>query len=248
MRTAQSTMASDNRRMMKICILISANTEWKVVLDLLGISRVQSSSLGDWFTLDVKLNDRVEPVMFFHGGWGKVAAAASTQYVLDTWSPVLLVNLGTCGGFAGKVGKSEIVLAERTLIYDIVEQMGDAGEAIAHYTTEIDLSWLGMDYPHPVHRTLLISADRDIVAADTEGLIRQYDAIAADWESGAIAWVAARAGVRCLILRGVTDLVSSDSGEAYAGNSHVFVEGTRSVMSRLLDALPQWLHLAATVP
>ena len=95
-------------------------------------------------------------------------------------------------------------------------------------------------YPQPVQRSLLVSADRDICLPDIPMLIGRYGAAAADWESGAIAWVSQRAGVRCLILRGVTDLVGELGGEAY-GAIEVFHEGTRQVMSTLLRALPGWL-------
>ncbi len=87
--------------------------------------------------------------------------------------------------------------------------MSDPAEAISHYSTELDLSWLHEPYPHPVQPGLLVSADRDIVTGDIPGLVEKYAAVAADWESGAIAWVAKKNGVRCLILRGVTDLVSA---------------------------------------
>jgi nucleoside phosphorylase len=94
--------------------------------------------------------------------------------------------------------------------------------------------------PHPVQRGLLVSADRDILAADIPGLVEKYGASAADWESGAIAWVAKRNGVRCLILGGVTDLVSANGGEAY-GNIGLFHENTKMVMERLIEHLPDWL-------
>ena len=74
----------------------------------------------------------------------------------------------------------------------------------------------------------------------------RYDAVAGDWESGAIAYVAARNGVRCLILRGVTDLVGPDGGEAYDGEVAFFHERAPVVMGRLLDQLPAWLALALT--
>lgn len=81
--------------------------------------------------------------MFFHGGWGKIAAVASAQYVIDRWSPELLVNLGTCGGFEGEITKGTIILV--------------------------------------------------------------------------------------------------GGGEPYAGNLHVFVEGTAQVLKQLIDALPGWI-------
>ena len=232
-------MSSQNH--FRVAVVISANVEWQVVLDYFTEVQLYSSPLGQWFVVDVSTNGQGEPLLFFHGGWGKIAAAASTQYVIDRWSPALLVNLGTCGGFEGEIEKGTIVLVERTVVYDIIEQMGDYDEHIAHYTTEIDLSWLGENYSQPVRRTLLVSADRDLLVADIPQLKATYGAVAGDWESGAIAWVAARNNIRCLILRGVTDLVGSDRGEAYDGNIHVFTEGAREVMTRLIQALPSWL-------
>lgn len=228
----------------KFVVIISADIEWQIVLDILAGVQLQPSPLGQWFSLELPLGGQAEPVLFFHGGWGKIAAAASTQYVIDRWSPDLLVNLGTCGGFAGRIERGDIVLVERTIVYDIIEQMGDFDQHIAHYTTDLDLAWLGDSYPQPVYRTLLLSADRDLLVSDITHLQAHYGAVAGDWESGAIAWVAARNQTRCLILRGVTDLVGSDRGEAYEGNLHVFVAGAGQVMRQLLQALPTWLSRA----
>ena len=118
--------------------------------------------------------------------------------------------------------------------------MGDCDQALAHYATRIDLSWLPEPYPQEVRRTLLVSGDRDLVAQDIPLLKARYGAVAGDWESGAIAYVAARNGVRCLILRGVSDLVGSAGGEAY-GRLEVFAENTGEIMRRLVGALPDWL-------
>ena len=189
----------------------------------------------------IDLGQAIVPVLFFHGGWGKIAAAASTQYVIDRWDPALLVNLGTCGGFEGEIEKGTIILVERTIVYDIIEQMGDYDEHIGHYTTEIDLSWLPEPYPIPVRRTLLLSADQDLMIDKIPHLKSKFGAVAGDWESGAIAYVAACNKRRCLILRGVSDLVGAGGGEAYEGNMHIFVEGTQKVMTTLLETLPAWL-------
>jgi adenosylhomocysteine nucleosidase len=226
---------------LRFIVIISANVEWRVIRELFSCCQPQSSPFGEWLIVDMEVSGQVEPILFFHGGWGKIAAAASTQYVLDRWSPRLLVNLGTCGGFEGSIEPGTIILAERTLVYDIIEQMGDQAEHIAHYTTNLDLSWLGEDYPQDVCRTLLVSADRDLVAEEMPHLITQYGAIAGDWESGAIAWVAARNYTPCLILRGVSDLVGPGGGAAYQGKMHVFVEGTGAILPRLVEALPKWL-------
>jgi adenosylhomocysteine nucleosidase len=230
----------------KVVVLISADIEWRAIRSIFPQLEQQSSSLGEWFVLKIGVRGQPQPVLFFHGGWGKISAAATTQYVIDRWSPQLLVNLGTCGGFVGQIEKGAVVLVERTIVYDIIEQMGDYDEHIAHYSTKIDLSWLDAafperQYPQPVVRSLLVSADRDLIAEDIPQLISHYGAAVGDWESGAIAWVAKRNQVRCLILRGVTDLVGSRGGEAYGGNIQVFVENAASMLASLIKYLPDWV-------
>ncbi len=222
-----------------VVVEISANVEWRVFKEIAPAPEYRTSPYGEWCVLPVGTSRR--PVVFFHGGWGKIAAAGATQYIIDRWHPRLLVNLGTCGGFAGHVERGTILLVERTVVYDILEQMGDPAEHIAHYTTEVDLSWLREPYPQPVLRTLLVSADRDILPEDVAWLHEQFGAVAADWESGAIAWVASRNRVPVLILRGVSDLVGAEGGEAYE-DFGTFVEGTRRVMTSLWQHLPAWLE------
>jgi len=217
-------------------ILISANGEWRAVRQLFPADACLASPFGEYFTRLI----RQWRCTFFYGGWGKIAAAASAQYGIDRWKPNLLVNLGTCGGFAGQIEKGEIILVEKTLVYDILEQMGDFDAHIAHFTTPIDLDWLPQPYPTPVRRALLVSGDRDLLVEDIPNLKERYAAIAGDWESGAIAWVAARNRLRTLILRGVTDLVDSQGSAAY-GNLDYFESAAYGIMEQLVHCLPDWL-------
>lgn len=222
---------------MKPLIIISANVEWRVVKELFPGGQIEKSPFGE--ILNLKLG--TWNLILFHGGWGKISAAATAQYAIDQFKPDLLINLGTCGGFEGYIERGIIILAERTAVYDIIEQMTDVDAAIAHYSTELDLSWLPRVLPFPVLRGLLVSGDRDIVAEDISVLVKKYGAFAADWESGAIAWVAKRNGVRLLILRGVSDLVSAGGGEVY-GDYELFKQRTREIMKKLFEQLPKWLN------
>ncbi len=216
-------------------ILISADAEWAVIRKLFTDEKIQHTPYGAWFLSEI---DGVNSILM-HGGWGKVAAAGSAQYAIDRWHPELLVNLGTCGGFSGRIKRGQLILAERTIIYDIIEQMGDGEQAIQDRSVELDLSWLKPHLPKNLLMTTLISADRDIQPADLSRLIEKYGAVAADWESGAIAWVAHRNKTKCLILRGVTDLVGENGGEVY-GDYQTFVEKTNDVMRELIDMLGWW--------
>jgi len=220
---------------MKVVVLISAIAEWNAVKPLFPDARIRRFPFGECF--DILLQD--EHISFFHSGWGKIASAGSMQYVLDKYSPDLIVNLGTCGGFEPAVRQGETILVEKTYVYDIVELMGDL-DIVSYYASTLDLSWLAEPYPYPVRRGTIASADSDLPPAKIP-LLRSQGAIAADWESAALAWVAEQNHARLLILRGVSDMVSEEGGEAY-NNIEMFNERARGIMEQLIEQLPEWLN------
>ena len=217
-----------------VVVLISASAEWHALEQVVHATAHGTTPWGE--TLEAG------GVLYVHGGWGKIDAAASAQYAIDRWHPHVVVNLGTCGGFEGAVKPFDIVLADRTVVYDIVERMGDPKEAIDAYATTIDLSWLAP--PTPVVRGTLVSADQDLDPARLAELASTYHALAADWESGAIARVATKNHTRVLILRGVSDVVTP-TGDVTYGNAASFDEGARRVMGELVRVLPQWITAAS---
>ena len=220
---------------MKTVVLISAIAEWNAVKPLFPDAKIRRFPFGECF--DIQLQD--ERISFFHSGWGKIASAGSMQYVIGKYSPHLIVNLGTCGGFEGQVEQGEIILVDQTYVYDIVELMGDL-DIVSYYASSLDLSWLAEPYPYPVRRGLIASADSDLRPAKIP-VLKAQGAIAAEWESAALAWVAQRNNARLLILRGVSDLVSEDGGEVY-DNIEIFNERARGIMEQLIEQLPEWLN------
>jgi adenosylhomocysteine nucleosidase len=220
---------------MKTTVLVSAIAEWNAVKPLFPNAKLRRFPFGECF--DIVMQD--EHISFFHSGWGKIASAGSMQYVIDKYSPDLIVNLGTCGGFDEKVKQGEIILVDKTYVYDIVELMGDL-DIVSYYASDLDLSWLTEPYPFPVRRGMIASADSDLPPGRIQ-FLKSLGAIAADWESAALAWVAQRNHARLLILRGVSDMVSEDGGEAY-NNIEIFNERARGIMEQLIEQLPEWLN------
>ncbi|HSL29974.1 MAG TPA: hypothetical protein VK900_12300 [Anaerolineales bacterium] len=220
---------------MKTVVLISAIAEWNAVKPLFPEATLRQFPFGECF--DIPLQG--EQLSFFHSGWGKISSAGSMQYVLDKHAPDLIVNLGTCGGFDGSVQQGETILVEKTYVYDIVELMGDL-DIVSYYGSSLDLSWLAEPYPYPARRGMIASADSDLPPAKIP-FLKSLGAIAADWESAALAWVAQRNDARLLILRGVSDMVSEEGGEAY-DNIEIFNERARGIMQQLVEQLPEWLN------
>ncbi len=220
---------------MNIVVLISASAEWEGVKLLFPHAKIHHSPFGESMNLTLETWN----LTLYHTGWGKIASAAAMQYVIDKHSPDLIVNLGTCGGFAGVVKQGDVILVEKTFVYDIVELMGDL-DISTFYASSLDLSWLSEPYPHPVRRGTLASADSDL-PPDKIAFLRAHSAIAADWESAALAWVAQKNQARLLILRGVSDLVGLDGGGEAYGDYELFIRRTREVMRGLIEQLPDWV-------
>ena len=219
---------------MKIVVMVSAIAEWKAVKKIFPQLEIIVSPYGDM----AFLNHAGWDLTLYHSGWGKIASAGAIQYIIDHDRPDIIINLGTCGGFEGLTNLGDIVLVERTFIYDIVELMGDLN-IVEYYASSLDLSWLTEPTPHLVRRGILASADSDLPPQKISYL-KSQGAIAGDWESGALAWVANKNAARLLILRGVSDLVNEEAGEAY-DNLPLFEERTLMIMRKLFEQLPDWL-------
>ena len=221
---------------MKTIVIISAIAEWTGVKPLFPDEKIRRFPFGECF--DANLGNW--HVTFFHAGWGKIASAGAIQYIIDHHKPDLLVNLGTCGGFEGVVRQGDIILVEQTFVYDIVELMGDL-DISTYYASSLDLGWLAGPEPHSTRRGTIASADSDLPPGKIP-FLRSKGALAADWESASLAWVAKRNNARLLILRAVSDMVSEEGGEAY-DNIEVFNERAKTLMKQLVEQLPDWLNI-----
>jgi adenosylhomocysteine nucleosidase len=225
----------------RVVAMISASAEWKVLRAQLPEPPQHDTPFGEWLVHRIGGQD----VVFFHGGYGKVAAAGSTQYAIDRWHPALVVNLGTCGGFGGERKVGDIVLASETTIYDIVELMGNPDEAIADFRTRLDTSAWPARLAGRVVIGPIVSADRDLEPTAVAGLAAKYHAGVGDWESGAIAWVASHNHTAVLILRGVTDVVDAAGNDPTYNAVDVWERASIAVMTALVallgDALPDLL-------
>ncbi len=220
----------------QIIIIVSADGEWRATTPLFPGVEVNYSPLGEWFTTPIA----GEEIIVFHGGWGKVHAAASAEYVIEKWRPDLIINFGTCGGFKGQVNQYDTVLVKKAIVYDFISLIGPPDEGIKKFTSDIDLDWIKKP-PTPVKIVSILSGDRDLIPEDIPRLREKFGGSVCDYESAPTAWVCARNKTKVLILRGVSDLVDPSGGEAYDGTANVWFEATKKVISNLFNILPLWI-------
>jgi len=202
------------------------------VKSLLPRTAIEHSPYGEYFFNHV--GD--ERVLFFHGSLGKVAAAASTQYVIDHFRPARLINIRTCGGVEGRIGRFEIVVPGKFVIYDIYSAIGD-DPSEGHYMTELDLPAHFPNACHSHHALLRrpgpdtghSAGNRRSVSSCGCRLGVRRNCVGGQAQRHTTAYHARR-----------EDLVSLKRGEA-EGNGALWVENTRRVMVVLLTNLPKWM-------
>ncbi len=222
----------------RVVILISADEEWRVVRCYLCPHEVNNYPFGEYFKHDFDNHKRHKSAYFCQTGCGKIPAAAATQCAINQFKPKMIINLGTCGGFLGRVKKNDILVVKETVVYDIYERTGNEEAQIEKFRTSIDLSWIKGPYPMDAEPVTMATADQDLDPEMISGLIEKFGAKAADWESGAIAYVAQRNQLKCLILRGVSDVVgSSIDGPS---SEEEIRKGTHTVMKRLIRGMSEW--------
>jgi adenosylhomocysteine nucleosidase len=222
-------------------VVVTSDLEWLALCDHLRISNPSKYIFGEYFEIDHSTIDSLK-IVIAKVGWGKISSASATQYAIDRWKPFAVLNIGTCGGLASRVQLHDIVLATSTCIYDLHVEIGDPVAEHAFYTTILDIGWLSTELSFPVVLGGILTADSDLMCSKVPYLLSNFpDAVAADWESGAIAFVVSRNRIPCVILRYVSDLVYPTHGDVYGDNQKVFVERVRIAMSCLASTLQSLL-------
>jgi nucleoside phosphorylase len=218
---------------MTLSIQICAEKEWPCVKSIFKIrgNRLQFSPFGERF--DHPLGSI--KCTWYHSGATKTRAAAACQYAICTWHPDTIINLGTCGGVAHNVKVLDIILANKTVQYDVIERFGELTESFQKdQETIIDVSWAEKCRSSEIsHVGTIASADQDL-SLECRGRLQTAKILAADWESASIAKVCELNNIRCLILRGVSDIPQDESSSVPLQDNH-YCRNTPKIMERLVN-------------
>jgi adenosylhomocysteine nucleosidase len=129
--------------------------------------------------------------------------------------------LGTCGGVAHNVKELDIILANRTIQYDVIERFGELSESFQKaQQTIIDVSWAKKYRGFEIsHVGAIASADQDL-SLEWRDKLQTAKILAADWESASIAKICQLNKIKCLILRGVSDIPQDESSSKDSQGYH----------------------------
>jgi len=124
-----------------ILVLICSNREWRTAKEYFDINKeINTSPFGEYFHKEYNGQECV----FLQTGISRTKAAAACQHGIDKWNPKIVFNIGTCGGVSSKVKVLDIIIANKTIHYDWINEIKHR-KSYDSLTTPIDNSWIDFD-------------------------------------------------------------------------------------------------------
>lgn len=165
-------------------------------------------------------------LIFIQSGVGKVHAAAAAQFAITAYAPDALISCGTAGSLDPRCHLGDIVVSERTAQHDYGMFTPDAFVPVgvmmrqAHETPDFFATFLADEYLLYTAKSLIgqwqeacqvfygmiVSGDQMIFSAEKRrALAEQFQALAVDMESAAIAQLALLYQLPFLAVRSISD-------------------------------------------
>ena len=179
-------------------------------------------------------------------GVGKVNAAMCAQAMIMRYAPTLIVNSGVAGSLSAKLNIGEIAVGTGVVQHDFdTTAMGDPPA----YFAELKGDTFPCD-PETAQAILraaeaegvpavdakIASGDRFISeAVEKNRLVAMFDAEACEMESGAIAHVCFSNGVKCAVIRAISDSTDGEHHVEFYQFLPIAADNSARVLMRFLQ-------------
>lgn len=213
---------------------IAAKREWSAVLEYFNMTPEQCEKypFGEYFT--IKLNKK--ELIFFSTNPRKTNACAASQYMICKFNLDCIIVAGTCAGIDERYKNLDIIIPNLAVQYDCTVK--EIEPLIKQsFSIEMTLPDLGFEYITGTIGT----ADKAVVMYNDYIELQQNGITIADTESACIAYICKRNGIKCFIIKGISDS-PKNSSDPKAQNEQqiaVYIENTPKCMNIILkDYLP----------
>lgn len=179
-------------------------------------------------------------------GIGKVYAAACTQAMILNFQPDYIMNIGVCGGLSKSLSTGDIILGEKVVQYDMdTTAVGDPVGLISGInkiyfdcSDAMNLRFESIIKDKGIHYQKGVVATGDRFINDSglvAWLVKEFDAIAGDMESGAIGHVCYINEVPFGILRSMSDSGDENSDADYKSSLDYAAKTTAVIVEALCE-------------
>nr|WP_086940090.1 5'-methylthioadenosine/S-adenosylhomocysteine nucleosidase [Thaumasiovibrio occultus] len=202
---------------MKIAIIGAMEQEVTTLKSLLTDTQVTEIAGCSFY--EGKLNGA--DVVLLQSGIGKVAASIGTTLLLERFSPDVVINTGSAGGFDSALTMGDVVISTEVRHHDadvtaFGYEMGQMAQQPAAFMADeklIEVAEKALDSETKAVRGLIASGDAFICKKEQIDYIRQHfpSIIAAEMEASAIGQVCHQFNVPFVVVRAISDVVDKES-------------------------------------
>ena len=185
-------------------------------------------------------------------GIGKVNAARCTQALIDQYAPDYIVNTGIAGGIGEGLTVADVVIGTELVQHDFDAvafgyARGNICDPTHRDTPSVFCSDKTLIEAFRAAASALIAPERvksgriatgDLFVASAEAkrdIAGTFGAVAAEMEGGAIAQVAAMAGVPFIVLRAISDLADGSSPASFDEFEQQTADLSASILRKLIE-------------
>ena len=185
-------------------------------------------------------------------GIGKVNAARCTQALIDQYAPDYIVNTGIAGGIGEGLAVADVVIGTELVQHDFDAvafgyARGNICDPTHRDTPSVFCSDEALIEAFRAAAASVIDAGRvksgriatgDLFVASAEAkrdIAGTFGAVAAEMEGGAIAQVAAMAGVPFIVLRAISDLADGSSPASFDEFEQQTADLSASILRKLIE-------------
>ena len=170
-----------------------------------------------------KFNDK--DVVFVQSGIGKVNAAITATLLIEKFEVNKVIFSGVAGSLDEKLKVGDVVIGRDIVQHDVDAtafgyKMGQIPQ-MKEWAFESDKELIEKtgnisDFDHHIFYGRILTGDQFVSKKDLKiQLGKDFEALCVDMESGAVAQVCTRLGVKFLIIRSISDSITDESGMEY---------------------------------
>ena len=193
-------------------IIVAMGSELKMLLAEMSSVTEETANGTTYYRGNIGRRD----IVAMQCGIGKVNAAVGALTLIDRYSPEAIINTGIAGGTGGGADILDVVVGTEVGYHDVWCGPGNAPGQVQglpeRFAGATAMFGITQDTPG-VKLGLIASGDRFVSTPEELAalLATQPRAIACDMESGAIAQVCLRNGVKFTALKSVSDRLCQDN-------------------------------------
>lgn len=209
-----------------IGVVVTSKTDFETLLKVydIDINFTEKYPYGEYYRTTIYDKE----IIIFRCPGRKVLSAAAVQYMIDKFSFIKIVHVGTATAVCDYIDYKDVFIPNTVSEYDItIREL----EPLIRESNIIELDKVNVTMKY--FDGLLGTSDKSLVTNKDYLMVRETDMVASDTEGYAIAKVCKMNNVKVNIIKGITDRPMSNNN--YEEQTEVFEENAPVVIKTIVE-------------